>query len=430
MRSREDAERAASYQRRLDELMSSGTVCKEELAEALKTLDCYIDSYKMAYSKVILHWWQVVSAARIVKRVCAGEDAGVILADQVGLGKTMVALAVILRLGLDQMQAWSEAVAAGGPEAATKLLPQPYLILVPATLVRQWTEEIKKFGDHLLCAFVYYGDRRQRAAAEHGERIYDVLTPKSRELQFCNAAIKGRKATPRIRVIVCSHETWRNRHGPNALKREARQWDNTKTGNARMAPPRREDKWQHDMTDVFRLVVVDEAHVICGECGHINQSISWLGKRCFRPATHDSDAHLVAPLRPDRPAPHGGAGRILGAGGDGAGRHRPLVPPRRRLPPRVPLQRVRIQPVLRGADLDAPRHPVAPRDPGPVPEHVAPRGGGGDGHRGRHGRPLVRRLRPEPGASVTAARRPRALGPAAGLPNAAAGRRAHWREHA
>jgi hypothetical protein len=115
------------------------------------------------------------------------------------------------------MKSWVEAFeAAGGGKAgeavAVKVMPMPFLILVPAILVRQWAEEIHDFADLMLRAFIYHGGTRMRSVADHHERIYDVLTPDSRQLRFYGGGGGGgggraEKPTPRINVIVCSHET-------------------------------------------------------------------------------------------------------------------------------------------------------------------------------------------------------------------------------
>jgi hypothetical protein len=96
------------------------------------------------------------------------------------------------------------------------------------------------------------------------------LTPDADVLKMRAGEGKARSALPQITVVIAGIETWRTRHGPQALK-EVRTGDMSKSGEDRMAPP--EDEFKYDMRGVFRLVVVDEAQSVRGRCSFSHQSV-------------------------------------------------------------------------------------------------------------------------------------------------------------
>lgn len=285
MRSVEEAQAAVERQRRLDQLMSSGVVTNAELEEAVGIMGCDA-KLRMRGSRMRLHWWQVRSAARVVMRARSADDRGVILAEQVGLGKTMIALAAILRVGTDDIEAWQAArVKAGNDKAALEatvaLRPKPFLILVPATLIMQWKEETAKFSQNRLRVYVYHGDQRTRVLAGVADRIRKPLRRDSAVLQWGAHPRKEASALPHITVIVTSHETFRGRHGPQVLK-TFRVTDTSASGLNLTVPPRDDEMWVHDLRDSFSMVVVDEAHMIRGQLSYAHQSVNWFKPGCFR----------------------------------------------------------------------------------------------------------------------------------------------------
>ncbi|KAF8889787.1 P-loop containing nucleoside triphosphate hydrolase protein [Infundibulicybe gibba] len=109
-----------------------------------------------AVAPIRLHWHQLAGVHAIIRslfhdRARAGACRGVLVADEVGLGKTVIALSAIAFLN---HAIWLKASNKPVPPVLEKLpylgnsdtIPKlPHLIVVPGTLVSQWEQEAKKF---------------------------------------------------------------------------------------------------------------------------------------------------------------------------------------------------------------------------------------------------------------------------------------------
>jgi hypothetical protein len=88
----------AKRQKWLDSLMSSGRIPRERLREAIAGLGIDPLTRRMHGSNIKLKWWQVATIWDAVSRIRAGQDAGMVLGDKVGLGKTYEALGILLQV--------------------------------------------------------------------------------------------------------------------------------------------------------------------------------------------------------------------------------------------------------------------------------------------------------------------------------------------
>jgi hypothetical protein len=142
---------------------------------------------------------------------------------------------------------------------------------VPPTLLTQWIGEIEAFSERFR-VILYHGDTRQGLEERGHDNVKMVMSRDHRKLRFGQNDETG--ALPKIRLVLSGHETWRGRHGPASLKK-VRPDDRTQSGVSRMKPPVKADKWGADMADVYRMVVVDEAHVLRNPRSFMHQSVEW-----------------------------------------------------------------------------------------------------------------------------------------------------------
>lgn len=88
----------AKRQKWLDTLMSSGRIPREKLREAIAGLAIDPKTRRLHGSNIKLKWWQVTTIWDAVSRIRAAQDAGMVLGDKVGLGKTYEALGILLQV--------------------------------------------------------------------------------------------------------------------------------------------------------------------------------------------------------------------------------------------------------------------------------------------------------------------------------------------
>lgn len=125
-------------------------------------------------------------------------------------------------------------------EAAKKPHPKakPTLIVVPASLIVQWEDEIASMTDQLT-VYTYHGDARKR---ERSCSIDGILSKDHKVFQ------DGRRV-----VILTSITTLTLRHGQSAIREYQ--------GSYKSRPKTRSVK-SPVLDDCFGLVVIDEAHVL------------------------------------------------------------------------------------------------------------------------------------------------------------------------
>jgi SNF2 family DNA or RNA helicase/uncharacterized Zn finger protein len=125
-----------------------------------KTLKVYIDDifklkeYPLPSVRATLREYQKSGFLWAVNNLLNG--FGVILADDMGLGKTLQAIAVILFLKQE------------------KLVKKPVLVVVPTTLLNNWSKEIEKFAPTLSYS-TYYGKGREFKDSDIILTSYQIL---------------------------------------------------------------------------------------------------------------------------------------------------------------------------------------------------------------------------------------------------------------
>lgn len=151
-------------------------------------------------------------------------------------------------------------------------LPKPFLLLVPPTLLTQWIGEIRAFSERFR-VIRYHGDMKQGLEERGHDNTKMVLSSGHRKLRFRQN--DDTSAVPKIRLVLSGHETWRVRHRPSSLKK-IRPDDKTQRGVSRMKPPVKAEKWSADMAGIYRMVIVDEAHVLRNRRSYMHQSVEWV----------------------------------------------------------------------------------------------------------------------------------------------------------
>lgn len=152
------------------------------------------------------------------------------------------------------------------PEPLIKPPARPMLLIVPAEVITQWEDDVSRFNPKIKC-MIYYGPKSQ--AKKGGDtHVGEILTRKS---HYFNG--EERNATT---LIITSPETFRMRHGPGALKhhRISQLGWSPEAADASLNIP---DKgWDRDLSGLFDLVTIDEAHAIKSPSTGINTAIQWL----------------------------------------------------------------------------------------------------------------------------------------------------------
>jgi hypothetical protein len=147
--------------------------------------------------------------------------------------------------------------------------PRPFLLVVPATLISQWAEEVHKFTRHINL-IIYHGDSRQKSIALRGkaqlQRIERILTRKDKVFHT---------GKPDRLVVITSYETFQSRHGPQGrkdfMKREGIREHVAITGFGTD-----ETTWPADLNGLFEAVLCDEAQYLRNHESAHNVSIGWL----------------------------------------------------------------------------------------------------------------------------------------------------------
>jgi hypothetical protein len=267
----EDAQRNADWQKKIDSLAAGSSYTIQQLSNAAKVLGTVGDTLKVADTQFELHWWQVVHAAELERRFRSGEGKGAILADQVGMGKTFTVLS-FLKVHADRVfkeyhsavREWEKSGKVG-PEPAA---PKPVLLAVPSGLVKQWSKETKKYSKAFR-VITYYGDIRGRNTSSRFKKD---------DVRFDHRFGKNKYDEDQLVLILTTHDTWRGRHGPKSLYTHRHGKTPKGWGKQEILTPvpTKEDHWQHDMSDQFAILVVDEAHVVRNPYRQANQSLKWL----------------------------------------------------------------------------------------------------------------------------------------------------------
>ncbi|KAH7928040.1 P-loop containing nucleoside triphosphate hydrolase protein [Leucogyrophana mollusca] len=108
-----------------------------------------IDSKDLSRAEKLVLWKYQATDLESIYRREMGKDGGSILAYEMGLGKTIVAIALIMK-HLKEMDKEADMVRQKAFSASDTRRPKTTLVVVPEVgLLTQWIEEVRKFGDGL-----------------------------------------------------------------------------------------------------------------------------------------------------------------------------------------------------------------------------------------------------------------------------------------
>lgn len=155
-----------------------------------------------------------------------------------------------------------------GPFVMPPLKPiaKPILLVAPAEIIPQWERDVNTFNPRFV-KVIYYGSKipsRQTA----GARISGMLTKKSVYFDGHNDRT--------ITVIITSPETFRARHGPGALHYYRVAHKGWTKEAAQAAINSQDPLWERDLSGMFDIITIDEAHSIKNPDSAVNTTISWL----------------------------------------------------------------------------------------------------------------------------------------------------------
>ncbi|KAB8226196.1 P-loop containing nucleoside triphosphate hydrolase protein [Aspergillus novoparasiticus] len=205
---------------------------------------------------VVLKFWQPVAIARLLDIRANTKVRGAILGDSVGLGKTWVAIAVMLKIWEDYNQSVKKAMSEG------KEIPpgKPFLVVMPPSLIMQWCAEITRVTDKLQLV-LYYGHK----TSKEGIRPVKTILHKEDEL-FDGSPVNGRK------VVITSYQTLSNRHGPAAVKTWCRRTNQVYMEDIPTPP----NDFPHLLDGCFSDVIVDEGHTLRNSDTSQSRAVHWL----------------------------------------------------------------------------------------------------------------------------------------------------------
>ncbi|KUL90693.1 hypothetical protein ZTR_00025 [Talaromyces verruculosus] len=218
----------------VDKALDNIKLQREDLAKAKATFGIPDDADKlnvpgMRPSKAATHW-QLLAADAMVDAFKDERITGILLSDDVGLGKTWSCISFMLKI--------------------YKKLRGPILVVVPPHLIDQWADELFKATD-VFKIHVYYGDGREKTSKNDIQNI-EKLT---RDHEVFNGENPGRN------VIITSYPTAVQRNG---LKTQ-RGWMITKglpVDSNENILPEPDIRWERCLKDKLGVLVLDEVHQI------------------------------------------------------------------------------------------------------------------------------------------------------------------------
>ncbi|KAL3251498.1 hypothetical protein ABHI18_010616 [Aspergillus niger] len=171
--------------------------------------------------------WQGPAVWRLWRIWCAQVTKGAILADAVGLGKTIEFIAFILTVARDKRKKL---------QAGEKFTTKPTLIVVPPHLLDQWSSELRKLSNKL----------------DTGSSLYvkNKLTEKHPMFQ---PDFDGRYS-----MVLTTYNTLEKRHGLSAVS----EWHKNKYSEKYKPTESIRSDFPHSLGGCFDLVICDEAHYL------------------------------------------------------------------------------------------------------------------------------------------------------------------------
>ena len=146
---------------------------------------------------------------------------------------------------------------------------RPFLLLVPASLIPQWAEELHRYTN-VLDIIIYHGNYRQKSIALRGKatvsRIQRTLTRNDAIFRSDNISTT---------VIISSYETWATRHGRQGRKDWSHRHFNDRNHEPQnFGTPHTE--WPMDLNGMFEAVLCDEAQHLKNSESAQNESVARL----------------------------------------------------------------------------------------------------------------------------------------------------------
>lgn len=205
---------------------------------------------------------------------------GGILGDDVGLGKTIETIGLLLSRSNQRRDMISRG------DTVPKALPT--IIIVPQNIVFQWVSEIERFTDRFTIA-VYYGAHRNSS----NPKIIYVGAKKTQRLTRSHSFFNGNESNSDL-IVITSYSTLSARHGPSALWKDTkdimrRKWNAKRRYAlspkefAQALTDNEVDKFKvivdnpNQLHGLFNRVILDEGHTIRNQSKEIGNTITSLG---------------------------------------------------------------------------------------------------------------------------------------------------------
>ncbi|GKZ59785.1 hypothetical protein AnigIFM49718_006102 [Aspergillus niger] len=182
--------------------------------------------------------WQGPAVWTLWRIWCAQVTKGAILADAVGLRKTIESIAFILTVARGKRNKL---------QAGEKVTTKPTLIVVPPHLLDQWSSELRKLSNKLdVC--LYFGDNRTQT----GSSLY-VKNKLTKKHPMFQPDFDGRYS-----VVPTTYNTLEKRCGLSAVS----EWHKNKYSEKYKPTDSIPSDFPHSLSGCFDLVICDEAHYL------------------------------------------------------------------------------------------------------------------------------------------------------------------------
>jgi SNF2 family DNA or RNA helicase len=150
------------------------------------------------------------------------------------------------------------------PEPVMPAIAKPKLCIVIPDLIEQWAEHIATFSPHMR-VIIYYGDQRSKKV-NRWPQVNGLLSKK-------HTIFSDQKADQI--VVLTSLPTINARHGPSAQAR----WRIEKGFSRAKAIDQQyalDDTWPGNLSGLFDILVIDEAHCIKNSDTSSHCTVRWL----------------------------------------------------------------------------------------------------------------------------------------------------------
>ncbi|GKZ61541.1 hypothetical protein AnigIFM49718_008260 [Aspergillus niger] len=199
-----------------------------------------------------LKFWQPAAIWKLWRIWADHKTLGGVLADSVGLGKTIETIGFILTVARQKRQQM---------QANFKVSTKPTLIIVPPHLIEQWASELGNVSNKLK-VLIYFGDNRTQG----GSSLF-IKGRLSRDHDIFRPDYDGRYT-----VVLTTYQTLEARHGLSAVS----QWHKKKYSSQYKPTDRIPSDYPYELRKCFDLVVCDEAHYLRNANSGTSLAVHWL----------------------------------------------------------------------------------------------------------------------------------------------------------